>query len=72
MSFLGYKKDQDPDEGPLGTTKFYRFVAGFVAWLAGGYLSHYWRPWVGSAFDWWMIVTACVVGIGAARGHGIY
>jgi hypothetical protein len=68
VSFLGYKKDRDPDDnGPLSTSKSYRFVAGFGTWLTLGYFSHYWRPWAGSAFDWWMIVTACVVGIGAVR-----
>ncbi len=67
MGFLGYNKDRDPDDGPLATSKFYRFLAGFGTWLTIGYISNYWQPWKGSAYDWWMIVTACVVGYGAVR-----
>ena len=66
MGFLGYERDRDPDRGPLATTRIYRFIAGFgtvclFAAVCG------WRPWMGSGRDWWTVLTAAVVGIGAVR-----
>ncbi len=35
MSFFGYKRDMDPDAGPLATSKLYRFIAGFACAYIG-------------------------------------
>jgi len=66
VGFLGYERDRDPNKGPLGTTRIYRFIAGFGTICFFSFVCG-WRPWSGSGRDWWTVATALIVGVGAVR-----
>jgi hypothetical protein len=67
MSFFGYKNDMDPDDGPLRTSKPYRFIAGFACVYVSLLRCGRGGNWSDIFHGKWVCAFAIFLGYGAVR-----